>query len=67
MSEFHAAVLLAQLNRFPSQIEKKSKNIALFESLIDKVDGIDYIHQNKNIKRPSGFLFTLKYDNYFLI
>ncbi len=65
MSEFHAAVLMAQLHRFPSQLEKKAKNMALFENLLDRVDGVDYVHQDKHIGRPSGFLFTLKYDNYF--
>ena len=65
MSEFHAAVLMAQLNRFPSQLEEKVKNIALFESLLDEMNGIDYIHQDKRISRSGGFLFTLKYNSRF--
>ncbi len=65
MSEFHAAILMAQLHRFPSQLEKKAKNMALFENLLDGVDGIDYIHQDERTSNPGGFLFTLKYDNCF--
>ena len=62
MSEFHAAVLLAQLNRFPKQVETKYKNMRKLDRLLKDIDGISTIDHNKNISNHTGFLYSILYD-----
>ena len=62
MTEFQAAVLCAQMKRFPEQVEKKLGNIRYLEDKLNTIDGISYIHHHKAVSRATGFLYSLIYE-----
>lgn len=63
MSEFHAAILTAQLDRFPVQVKKKYNNMRLLDKLLNSIDGISVIEHHPNISNHTGFLYSVIYDS----
>ena len=50
MSNVNAALGLAQLEQLESCIEKKRKIVSIYEDFLSKVEGIDLIKEEKNIR-----------------
>ena len=62
MTEFQAAVLLAQLERLPEQIERRSRNIAHLERRVAEIDGVSTLAHDERMTVKSGYGVVLKYD-----
>ncbi len=62
MTEFQAAVLLAQLERLPSQIAHRNENIAHLERRIAAIDGVSTLPHDERMTTKSGYGVILRYD-----
>jgi dTDP-4-amino-4,6-dideoxygalactose transaminase len=62
MTEFQAAVLLAQLDRLPEQVERRNANIAHFERRIAEIEGLSTLPQQDAMTTRSGYGIVLRYD-----
>ncbi len=62
MTEFQAAVLLAQLERLPQQIERRSANIAYFERRVAGIEGVSTLPPDERMTTKSGYGVILRYE-----
>ncbi len=62
MTEFQAAVLLAQLDRLDAQTERREKNALHFESCLAGVEGIRVVARDPRQTRRAIYHFVLRYD-----
>jgi dTDP-4-amino-4,6-dideoxygalactose transaminase len=62
MTEFQAAVLLAQLERLPQQIETRNRNIAHFERRVAAMEGVSTLPHDDRMTTRSGYGVVLRYD-----
>ena len=62
MTEFQAAVLLAQLERLPDQIAHRNANIAHFERRIAELEGVSTLPHDDRVTTRSGYGVILHYD-----
>ncbi|RMD92912.1 MAG: DegT/DnrJ/EryC1/StrS family aminotransferase [Calditrichaeota bacterium] len=63
MSEFTAAILLAQLTRFEKQTEIKHKNAQYFGQELEKIGGLSPLKRDPRITRQGYFFYFIKYDS----
>ncbi len=61
MTEFQAAVLLAQMDRLDGQIELRNRNAARLDALLPEVDGIEPLERPAGVTRHARFLYIFKY------
>ncbi len=61
MTEFQAAILIAQLSRLNEQIELREQNVLYMESKIKDIEGIQVLYRNKKITKQAYFRWMLKY------
>jgi dTDP-4-amino-4,6-dideoxygalactose transaminase len=62
ITEFQAAVLLAQLERLPEQIARRNANIAHFEQRIAQLEGVGTLPHDERMTTRSGYGVILRYD-----
>ncbi len=62
MTEFQAAVLLAQLDRLPEQIATRNANIAHFDQRIAGIEGVSTLPHDERVTIRSGYGVVLRYD-----
>jgi dTDP-4-amino-4,6-dideoxygalactose transaminase len=62
MTEFQAAVLLAQLERLPQQIETRNRNIARFEHRVATIEGVSTLPHDDRMTTRSGYGVVLRYE-----
>lgn len=62
MTEFQAAVLLAQLERLPQQIETRNANIAHLEQRVAEIEGVSTLPHDERMTTRSGYGVILRYD-----
>ena len=62
ITEFQAAVLLAQLERLPEQVETRSRNIAHFDARVAEVEGVSTLRFDDRMSTRSGYGVVLRYD-----
>jgi len=62
MTEFQAAVLLAQLERLPGQVAHRNRTIAHFERRIAEIDGVSTLPHDERMTARSGYGVILRYD-----
>ncbi len=62
LTEFQAAVLLAQLTRFEEQIKKRNENAAYLSSLLKEVPGIRPAKMYPGCTQNAYHLFMIHYD-----
>jgi len=62
ITEFQAAVLLAQLERLPEQIARRDANVAHFEGRIAEIDGMSALRRDPRQGTKSGYGVVLRYD-----
>ena len=62
ITEFQAAVLLAQLERLPEQIERRNANIAHFEERVAEIEGVSTLRHDERQTTRSGYGIILRYD-----
>lgn len=62
ITEFQAAVLLAQLERLPEQIAARNANIAYFEERVARLEGVSTLAHDERMTTKSGYGVVLRYD-----
>jgi len=62
MTEFQAAVLEVQLERFPEQTRVREENKAYLTGLLQHVEGVSTLRDDERITAKSGYGFYLKYS-----
>jgi len=62
MTEFQAAILLAQLRRLDEQNVIRHKNAMYLEQRISDIKGLSPLYRNPNITRQSYYCLTIKYN-----
>jgi dTDP-4-amino-4,6-dideoxygalactose transaminase len=62
ITEFQAAVLLAQLERLPEQIATRNANIAHFEKRVEQIGGVSTLRHDERMTTRSGYGVVLRYD-----
>lgn len=62
ITEFQAAVLLAQLDRLPEQVAHRNENIAHFERRIAEIEGVSTLPHDARMTARSGYGVVLRYD-----
>jgi dTDP-4-amino-4,6-dideoxygalactose transaminase len=62
ITEFQAALLLAQLDRLPEQTERRLKNARSLATKLQKLDGISPLPWDSRITRPAIYHFLLRYN-----
>lgn len=61
MTEFQAAVLLAQLDRLDVQIARRGRNAAYLGGLLREVDGIEPLATTPGVTRHPYYLYVFRY------
>jgi dTDP-4-amino-4,6-dideoxygalactose transaminase len=62
MTEFQAAILLGQLQRLPSIIDKTEKNAEYLSQKLKGIDGIKPLEKDDRVTRQSYYYYVFKYD-----
>lgn len=62
MTEFQAAVLLAQLERLPEQIGRRNRNIEHLERRLAGIEGVGTLPPDERMTAKSGYGVILRYD-----
>jgi dTDP-4-amino-4,6-dideoxygalactose transaminase len=63
MTEFQAAVLLAQLERLPEQVERRDANITHFDERVAQIEGVGTLRFDERQATRSGYGVVLRYDD----
>jgi dTDP-4-amino-4,6-dideoxygalactose transaminase len=58
MTEFQAAILIAQMRRLEEQCDKRDKNGKILTELLEKIDGVKPQHRDARMGRHGYYLFT---------
>jgi dTDP-4-amino-4,6-dideoxygalactose transaminase len=61
ITEFQAAVLRAQLERLPEQVQHREANKARLAEVIDGIDGLSILKLDERITQPSGYGYYFRY------
>lgn len=62
ITEFQAAVLLAQLERLPEQVDRRNRNIAHLERRVRAIEGVGTLPHDERMTTRSGYGIILRYD-----
>jgi len=62
ITEFQAAVLIAQFERFGEQLELRDNNALYLRSLLDGIDGVKNLRRQDGTERQAYFNFAFSYD-----
>jgi dTDP-4-amino-4,6-dideoxygalactose transaminase len=62
ITEWQAAVLLAQLERLPEQVAQRDRNVAHLEQRIATIDGVSTLRRDERQETKSGYGVVLRYD-----
>lgn len=62
ITEFQAAILLAQLARLPQQIQRRVENIEYFQAKMKGVEGIHFLRGKPEVTRRGMYGLSLRYD-----
>ncbi len=65
MTEWQAAILLVQLERLNSQIEKREKNAEKLDKLLNLIDGIETFKMDSRVTRHTRHLYMFRFKNKF--
>jgi len=62
MTEFQAAILLAQLERLEGQTVHRERNVALLDAALADVPGLRGVPRDSRVTRRAHHMFQLRYD-----
>jgi L-glutamine:2-deoxy-scyllo-inosose/3-amino-2,3-dideoxy-scyllo-inosose aminotransferase len=62
MTEWQAAILCAQFERLPAQVEKRQANARLLDQQLAEVEGLKPLRQRPEITRLGMYRYVLRYD-----
>lgn len=60
MTEFQAAIILAQMTRLEEQLQKREKNALLLSQLLQEIEGIRLMRRDSRITRHAHHLFMFR-------
>jgi L-glutamine:2-deoxy-scyllo-inosose/3-amino-2,3-dideoxy-scyllo-inosose aminotransferase len=63
ITEFQAAILLAQLSRFPAQFRRREANALYLDGLLNRIPGIKPMKRHKQIDRQSYYIYAFRYNS----
>ena len=63
MSEFQAAILIAQLQRLDEQMSKREENARYLDTLLSQIDGVKPLANHPGVSRHAYHLYIFKYDS----
>jgi len=63
MTEFQAAVALAQFTRLEDQTDHRARNATKLSNWLENIDGIDPLPVDKRVNRHGNHLFVVRYDS----
>jgi dTDP-4-amino-4,6-dideoxygalactose transaminase len=61
MTEFQAALLLAQMDRLDEQIERRQRNAATLDAMLSEVEGVEPLAYPQEITRHPRYLYVFRY------
>lgn len=61
LSEFQAAILIAQMSRLEEQVDLRDKNALYMENKLKDVEGIEVLYRSEKITKQSYYRWMLKY------
>ncbi len=62
MSQLEAAVLLAQLERFPEQARRREDNITYLEGLLEDIPGVRHVRRDPRVTGQTYFFAVFHYE-----
>ncbi len=62
ISEFQAAVLTAQLERFEEQMTRRQANAAFLDAGLAEIPGIRPLHRQPQVTRRNSYQYAFRYD-----
>lgn len=62
ITEWQAAVLSAQLERLPAQVEKRMTNSGILNQYLSQIEGLQPLKQRPQITRQGMYRYVLRYD-----
>jgi len=63
MTEFQAAILLAQLSRYDEHVKLRMENASYLDSKLSKIDGLKPMKRDERVTRNAYHLYILRYDS----
>lgn len=63
ITEFQAAVLIAQLERAPELMKRRERGARILDKLLSEVDGITPLKPDNRVTRHAYHLYIFKYDS----
>ncbi|QQS47913.1 MAG: DegT/DnrJ/EryC1/StrS family aminotransferase [Acidobacteriota bacterium] len=63
MTEFQAAILLAQLERLPEQTLRRENNIRVLERSLGQIEGISLLPRDPRITRQASYHYVFKFHS----
>ncbi|PTX64899.1 dTDP-4-amino-4,6-dideoxygalactose transaminase [Melghirimyces profundicolus] len=60
MTEWQAAILLAQMNRLPEQLKKREQNARILDRLLGKISGIEPVKTDPRVTRHARHLYLFR-------
>lgn len=65
MTEWQAAVLCAQFERLPAQVEQRQANARFLDEQVHQVPGLEPLRQRPEVTRRGMYTYILRYDPEF--
>ncbi|WP_010276232.1 DegT/DnrJ/EryC1/StrS family aminotransferase [Paenibacillus senegalensis] len=65
LTEFQAAIALAQMTRLEEQMARREKNVALLNQLLASLDGIQLLTMDPRVTRHANHLYLFKLERTF--
>jgi len=65
ITEFQAAILLAQLEKAPKLMERRERGAEILDKLLEEIDGVEPLRLDPRITRHAYHLYIFKYDSSF--
>lgn len=62
ITEWQAAVLIAQLERAPKLMEKRDESVKYLDKLLREVDGVEPLLDDSRVTRHAHHLYVIKYN-----
>jgi len=62
MTEFQAAVLLAQLERLPEQVHRREQNAAVLDKGLSRIPGLHPVMRDPTLPRRSYHLYCVRFE-----
>jgi L-glutamine:2-deoxy-scyllo-inosose/3-amino-2,3-dideoxy-scyllo-inosose aminotransferase len=64
LTEWQAAILHVQLERFPAQFERRSENARLLDEALARVDGLEPMRRRPEATRQGLYAYVVRYDRH---